>query len=319
VVRGVALFGLAFEGLVMTLLTLRYWQTYGGLGEAAWFGLRHAVSAYNNAGFNWQPAGLIPFATDPWICLPIALAIIAGGLGFPVLVELARRTRPRGWSVHTKLTIGTTAVLLLLGPLMVTAFEWTNPGTLGPLSVPGKLLAGFFQGVVPRTAGFVSVDYAAMNETTWLATDALMFVGGGSISTAGGIKVTTFSVLLFAIIAEARGNAEVEMFGREVPSTVIRQALSIALLAVAIVAAGTMTVLAVTDLDLDRVLFEVVSAFATAGLSTGITTQLPVSAELVLVVLMLVGRVGPITFAAALALRERPQLYRLPEGRPIVG
>lgn len=319
IVRGIALFSLAFETGVMVLLTARYWWAYGGLDDAAWFGLRHGVSAYNNAGFNWQTEGLVPYVTDPWICLPVALGIITGGLGFPVLVELFRRTRPRRWTVHTKLTLAVTAALIVLGPLVITAFEWTNPGTLGPLSVPGKLLAGFFQGVSPRTAGFVTVDYSAMNPTTWLATDALMFVGGGAVSTAGGLKVTAFAVLLFAIIAEVKGKAEVEIFGREVPGTVIRQALSVALLAIAAVAGGTMAILAITNLDLDQVLFEVVSAFATAGLSTGITAQLPVSAELILVILMYVGRIGTITLVSALALRERQQLYRLPEGRPIVG
>jgi trk system potassium uptake protein len=318
-VRGIALFSLAFQGVAVILLTARYWLAYGGLGEAAWFSLRHAVSAYNNAGFNWQTDGLIPYATDPWICLPVALSVIAGGLGFPVLLELFRRTRPRDWSVHTKLTLAMTAVLVALGPLVITALEWTNPGTLGPLSTPGKLLAGFFQGVSPRTAGFATVDYAAMNDTTWLATDALMFVGGGPLSTAGGLKVTAFAVLLFAIIAEIRGGQAVEMFGREVPNTVVRQALSIALLAVAVVAAGTMAMLAVTGFGLDRVLFEVISASATVGLSTGITADLPFSAELILVILMYVGRIGTITLASALALRERNQLYRLPEGRPIVG
>jgi trk system potassium uptake protein len=319
IARGIVLFSLLFQGVVMALLTARYWLAYGGLGEAAWFGLSNSVSAYNNAGFSFQKEGLVPYVADPWVCLPVALGIIAGSLGFPVLLELFHRIRPRRWSVHTKVTLAMTAALLVLGPLAVTWFEWTNPATLGPLTVPGKLLAGFFQGVTPRTAGFATLDYSAMNETTWLATDLLMFVGGAPLSTAGGIKVTAFAVLLFAIIAEIRGNPGVEIFDREVPNAAVRQALSIALLAVAIVATGTIAMLAVTELDLDRALFEVVSAFATVGLSTGITAELPVSAELILVALMYVGRIGTITLASALALRERRQLYRLPEGRPIVG
>jgi trk system potassium uptake protein len=279
----------------------------------------NAVGAFNNGGFNWRSNGLLPYVDDPLVCLPIAVGFIAGGLGFPVLIELRREIRPRAWSLHTKLTLTMTGALLILGPSAVTAFEWTNPRTLGPLDVAAKLLAGFFQGVTPRTAGFVTLDYVAMEETTWLATDVMMFIGGGSASTAGGIKVTTFVVLLLAIIAEVRGHAEAEFFNRAIAPAVIRQAMTVALLGVAVVTAGTALLLAITGLDLDRVLFEAISAFSTSGLSTGITTQLSGSAQLVLVVMMFLGRVGTVTLASALALRSRQRLYRLPEGRPIVG
>ena len=321
VVLGVAGFSLAFEALATVILTLRLWTSYDEpLDQAAYHGLFHAISAFNNAGFALYSDNLVGFATDPVISLTIAFAIIAGGLGFPVLFELRRELlTPATWTVHTRIVVWMTVILLVAGAVSVTAFEWSNPKTLGPLSVPAKLLAGFFQGVQPRTAGFNSIDYSAMNETTWLATDVLMFIGGGPAGTAGGIKVTTVAVLTFMVLAEIRGDASVHVHHRRIPLAAQRQALSVALLALSVVVAGTLALLAMTDLALDRVLFEVISALSTVGLTTGITADLPSSAQTLLIVLMFVGRVGTITLASALALRTRPLLYRLPEERPIIG
>jgi trk system potassium uptake protein len=322
VIRGVALISLSVESIVAVVLALRFWLGYGQRpGHAAYEGVFHAVSSFNNAGFALYTDNLIGFATDPLICLPIATAVIIGGIGFPVILELRRELRkPWKWSLHTKTTLLTTALLLVAGTGVVTAFEWANPGTLGPLGAGQKLLVGFFQGgVQPRTAGFNSLDYAHVHETSLLVTDALMFIGGGSAGTAGGIKVTTFMLLLFAIIAEVRGDPTVDAFGRQVPASVLRQALSVALLGVALVATGTLALIAVSGLDLDRVLFETVSAFGTVGLSTGITAGLPPAGHYILIGLMFVGRIGPITIASVLALRERRKLFRLPEERAIVG
>jgi trk system potassium uptake protein len=221
--------------------------------------------------------------------------------------------------LHTKITMFGTGLLLFGGTVLITAFEWANPRTLGPLGVPVKLLAGFFQGATPRSAGFNTVDYAQMNQTSWLATDVLMFIGGGSASTAGGIKVTTFMILFFAIVAETRGDRTADAFGRTIPTPVIRQAVAVALLGVAVVMTASLVVLAMTGADLDRVAFEVISAFSTTGLSTGLSATMPPSAQYVLIVLMFVGRVGSVTVASALALRHRHKLYRFPEERPLVG
>jgi potassium uptake TrkH family protein len=321
-VRGVALVSFAVEAVVGVVLALRFWAGYGmEPGRAAYNGLFHAVMAFNNAGFALFSDNLVQFATDPLVCLPIGIAVILGALGFPVLLELRRELRtPRLWSLHTKITVLTYGLLLAAGTVAIMTFEWHNPRTFGPLDVPGKLLVGFFMGgPQTRSAGFNTIDVGAMNETSWLVADCLMFIGGGSAGTGGGIKVTTFMLLFFAIVAEVRGEPAVSAFGREISGAVIRQALSVALLGVALVVAGTLTVLALSGLDLDRVLFEVISAFATNGLSTGITGQLPPSAQYVLVALMFAGRLGPITVASALAMRERRKLFRLPEERPIVG
>ncbi|WP_233557897.1 TrkH family potassium uptake protein [Tessaracoccus antarcticus] len=318
---GVAKVSLAIEALVAILLTGRFLFGYGEApGRALYLGVFHAVSAFNNAGFALYSNNLVGFATDPWVCLPIAAALILGGLGFPVLLELRRElNRPNKWSIHTRLTLSTYFALLVIAVVFVTANEWNNPATLGPLEPPGRLLAGFFQGVVPRTAGFNSLDYGQMKDGTILATTVLMFIGGGSAGTAGGIKVTTFIILLFVILAEVRGGRDVNIADRRIGSRVQRQALAVALLAVGLVMSATLLLLEITSLPLRDVLFETVSAFATVGLSTGITAQLPVLGQLVLAGMMFVGRLGPITLVSALALREKQLGYTLPEGRPLIG
>ncbi|MGZ5417139.1 MAG: TrkH family potassium uptake protein [Nocardioides sp.] len=321
VLVGVAKVSLLFETITAVLLTGRFVVGYDEpLGRALYHGVFHAVSAFNNAGFALYSDSLIGFVTDPWICLPIAVAVIFGGLGFPVLFELRRHLgQPRRWSLHTKLTVGTSAALLAGGSLFVTASEWNNPGTLGALDTPGRLLAGFFQAVMPRTAGFNSLDYGQMRDGTLLGTDVLMFIGGGSAGTAGGIKVTTFIILFFVIYAEVRGERHVNAADRRIGERVQRQALTVALLSVGLVMSATLLLLQLTELPTRDVLFEAVSAFATVGLSTGITADLPSSGQAVLVVLMFVGRLGPITLVSALALREKQLRYTLPEGRPLIG
>jgi trk system potassium uptake protein TrkH len=321
VVKGVVAISLLFEAVTAVFLTLRFaWGYDEEWGHAAYLGVFHAVSAFNNAGFALYSDSLMGFVSDPWICLPIAFAVIAGGLGFPVWLELYRRFHPTwAWSMHTRMTLVATGVLLVLGTVFVTASEWDNPATLGALSTPDRLLAGFFQAVMPRTAGFNSLDYGQMHEGTLLGTVILMFIGGGSAGTAGGIKVTTFVLLFFAILAEVRGESDATAFGRRIDPRAVRQALTVALLAVGAVVASTLLVLQLAAVSTEDALFEVVSAFATVGLSTGITADLPTAAHLVLVVLMFVGRLGPITLVSALAMRDRSHLHRLPEGRPLIG
>ena len=312
---------LLFELVVAALLTARLIVGYEvPLGRALYEGVFHSVSAFNNAGFALRSDNLMSFATDPYFLLPICVAVIAGGLGFPVWVEIFRHLRvSRRWTMHAKVTLLATALLLVVGSVGITAAEWSNPGTLGPMSWPGKLLAGFSSGVFPRTAGFNVLDLSAMHPGTLLLQDILMFIGGGSAGTAGGIKVTTFALLGYVILAEIRGEPTVHVMGRQLPGAVQRQALTIVLLGVAFVMLTVLVLLAITPFGLDQVLFETVSAFATVGLSAGITAQLPSFGQVLLVLLMFVGRLGPITLASALALRERVRRYELPEERPIVG
>jgi trk system potassium uptake protein TrkH len=321
VLLGVATFSVAFEVVTAAVLTARLWLGYGEpFGRAAWYGLFHSVSAFNNAGFALYGDNLVGFVDDGWVSLTVALAVIAGGLGFPVLIELIREpATPDRWSLHTKLTLTMTWMLLATGTLAVLGFEWSNPATFGPLDVPGKLLAGFFQGANPRSAGFNTVDYAEMGETSWLVTEVLMFIGAGSAGTTGGIRVTTFAVLVLMVAAEARGRSTVNAFRRRIPQGAQRQALSVTLIGLGAVVAATLAITAQSGLPLSQVTFEAFSAFGSAGLTTGITAELPLASQNVLILLMFLGRTGPITLATALALREREPRYRYPEERPIIG
>lgn len=321
VLLGVAGFSLFFEATAFVILTLRLWSAYDEpFGTAVYHGLFHAVSAFNNAGFSLYSDNLIRFVTDPWVSLTVAFTIILGGIGFPILDELRRNlSRPGRWSLHTKLTLTTTAALLVVGTLAFVAFEWTNPETFGDLGTADSLLASFFQGVQPRTAGFNTVDTSALNDSTLLVSSALMLIGAGSASTGGGIKVTTFALLAFVIWSEMRGDQDVTLFGRRTPSSAQRQALSVALLGLGAGVVGTFVLLSVADAGMGRSIYESFSAFGTVGLSTGITPFLPDVGKISLIALMFLGRVGPITLFAALVLRQRQRLYRFPEERPIIG
>jgi trk system potassium uptake protein len=320
-VKGIASITFIIEGAVALVLFFVFWLRYGfSVPDAAWNAIFHAVSAFNNAGFALFSDSLMGFATDPLVCLPLAVAIILGGLGFPVIMQLRRELRsPLHWSMNTNIVVWATIVLLAAGTIYICVLEWNNPATLGSMDVGSRLLSGFFHSVQARTAGFNSVDIGQMHNETWLGLDILMFIGGGPAGTAGGIKVTTFAVLFFIIYTELRGETAVNIFGKRLSRAVHRQAITTALLAVAFVIAATVLLMLITDLSLDRVLFEAISAFATVGLSTGITPTLPPSAQIILIVLMLVGRLGPLTLGTALALKQRPLLYELPKERPVIG
>jgi trk system potassium uptake protein len=325
-VRGVllriAVTVLAVEAAGTVVLGLRFWLGYDyPVGKAAWHGLFHTISAFNNSGFALYSTSMVRFVGDWWICLTLAALCIAGGIGFPVLFELRREwRRPAGWSGHTRIVLSGTAILLAAGFVTMLAFEWSNPRTFGPLGVPEKILAAFFQGTMPRSAGMQSVDFAAMHLETTTLTDALMFIGGGSAGTAGGIKVSTFFLLAYVIWSEVKGERDVVVGRRRIAEATQRQALSVALLGVGVVAAGTMALVTVTEgVRLDQALFECISAFGTVGLSLNLTPTLPGPAQAVLICLMYVGRVGTVTVASALALRARHRRYRYAEERPIVG
>ena len=309
------------ELIVAILLFARFVWGYGETpANAAWLAIFHSISSFNNAGFSPFADSLIGFVDDPFICLPIAAAIILGGLGFPVIMQLRKHARSvLKWTMNTRIVVAGTISLLVAGSVYITAIEWSNPGTLGPLDWPAKLLAGFFMSVQARTAGFTSIDLAALDPATLLGIDALMFIGGGPAGTAGGIKITTFAVLFFIIWTEVRGRNAVNVFGKRLPRSVHRQAITVALLSVGVVVAATVALMLITDLSLDVLLFEAISAFATVGLSTGITPDLPDAGKVILILLMFVGRLGPITFATGLALADRRLAFELPKERPIIG
>ncbi|WP_327045571.1 TrkH family potassium uptake protein [Microbispora sp. NBC_01189] len=321
VVGKVVVFNLLCEAVIAAVLTLRFVLGYGeSPGRGLYLGVFHAVSAFNNAGFALWPDSLVRFAADPWICLTVAAAVIVGGLGYPVVFELRRSwRRPKRWSLLTRITLTVTAVLLAGGTLIFLVTEWANPRTLGPLDGQAKLLTAFFTAVMPRSAGFNSVDIAQMHPSSWLVTELLMFVGGGSAGTAGGIKVTTLGLLTFVVWAELRGESQVNIGHRRLTEAAQRQAVSLTVLSVGLVALFTYILLVLTPHAPDRVLFEVVSAFGTTGLSVGVVSAVSPAAQTLLTLLMFVGRIGPLTLGSALALKERTRRYELPEEDVIVG
>ena len=323
VVVGVTTISLTIEAIVAVLLTLRFALGYDEpWGTAAWNGVFHAVSSFNNAGFSLFPNGLMPFVSDPWVCLPIDAAVILGGLGFPVLFEVFRdraRWRRRGFSPNTRTTLGMTAGLLVFGTVAVYLTERANPLTLGPLNPATRLLASFTQSVMPRSAGFNTLDYSVMTAATLFITMALMFIGGSSASTAGGIKVGTAAIAASSVWAQVRGDDDTVLAKRTVPDAVIRQAYALIFVYGATLFVGILAVMVLSDAGSGEVAFDVTSALTTTGLSTGLTSTLPEPALLVMTVLMFIGRLGPVSLGAALALRSHQRRFRYPEGRPNVG
>ncbi len=288
--------------------------------EAVFNSVFYAISAFNNAGFVPEAAGTLQYVGDPRFSIPVALAVFIGSLGFPVILVLVQKWRtPSRWSLHANLTIWTSLILLVGGAVSVAILEWTNPNTLGSETLPTKFLASLFMSVMPRSGGFATLDVSAMEPETWIVLDLLMFIGGGSGSTGGGIKVTTFALLVLSIIAEARGDRDVEIFNRRIPHDTIRQAIAVLVISTVVIFVAALALLRLTPYSLDRIIFEVVSAYATCGLSTGITPFLNSPAKYALIACMYVGRVGPMTLGAALALRSRQRVVRLPEERPVVG
>jgi trk system potassium uptake protein TrkH len=331
-IGAIARITIGVEGALAIVLFIRFWQAgyEDNAGDAAYSAVFHAVATFNNAGISLYSDNLAQFVGDPVVVLAVTAGFIIGGLGFPVLVELHRRGRlgrdsdhvvsaTRPWSVHVKITLLATAFLLVVGPVIVLSFEWTNPDTLGSLHLGDKLLAGWFQGVTPRTAGFNTVDFGSMNEPTLFLISALMFIGAGPASTSGGIKVTTFAVLGYVLWAEIRGERDVHVFRRRLPTAMIRQAVTIVLLSIALVVTMSLVLMASDGLGLTPALFEASSAFGTVGLSTGVTGSISTFGHLMLIVVMLAGRVGPVTFATAIALRSQDRAFRYPEERPIIG
>ena len=307
--------------LLLILILLPRFLSHGlDVGHALWYAFFMALSIFNNAGFVIMPEGLEAYSTDWWIGLPIILGTFMGAVGFPVILDImGRRRHPRTWSLHTKLTLTTYLALTVASTLAIATFEWNNPLTYGSLPTSGKIMTALINGVNARSSGLSTIPPEHMHEATWFLQDALMFVGGGSASTAGGIKVTTFAVLLLAILAEARGDQDIEAFGRRITPSTVRLSVAVAFIGSSIIGLATLLLLQMTNLSLDRILFEVISAFATVGLSTGITPSLPDGAKYVIVALMFVGRVGTMTAASALALRERRRVIRMPEASPMIG
>lgn len=318
--RVVIMTSIVIEGSLAVVLTGRFLTLGEGWWQSLWHGIFYSISSFNNAGFTPHSDGIVPYEEDLWILVPIAVGAFIGSLGFPVILGLRQGGfRWKKWSLHVKLTILVSSILVVIGAILWGWMEWDNPRTIGAMNGWDKIIHSVFASIMTRSCGFNLVDQNAMEGTTRLLTDALMFVGGGSASTAGGIKVTTLAVLFLAILAEGRGDADVKAYGRTIPNSALRVAISVIVAGATLVLVGCFLMSAITSQPLDRVLFEVLSAFATVGLSTGLSAESPPAGMYVLTVLMFAGRVGTITLASGLSVRQRVQLYHYPEERPIIG
>lgn len=324
-----------FQGLLFIGLFIRFMTNYGyDLQTALAHGVFHSISAFNNAGFALYSDSLVGFASDGWIIIPVLAAAMMGSLGFPVLSELKERFRnqlarwskralpyalPSQWTLNSRIILWASLVLTLFGAIYVAVLEWSNPDTLGNLSPLSKVMNALFAGLMPRTAGLNAIDTSALHPSTWLGMDALMFIGGGSASTAGGIKIGTAIILFYIIYTEIRGETAVNIGNRRLPRSIQRQALTIISLTSLAVLTATVILRVITDFSLDQILFEVISATCTVGLSTGITADLPDLGKIMLAGLMFIGRLGPVSVATALALRKTRRHFEYPRERPLIG
>ena len=315
--RDIALLTVAIEATGTLLLTLRWLPDFGPV-RALYLGIFHSISAFNNAGFDLMGnfRSLTAYVGDPVVTLVVAGLIIVGGLGFTVLIDLKT---PRRLSLHARVVLTTTAALIGLGTTLILLLEFTNRATLGPLSAGQRMLAAFFQSVTPRTAGFNTVNIGALRDPTLMLLIALMFIGASPGGTGGGIKTTTFVAPMAVIISMLRGRPDPELFRRRLPPVVIYKAVTIALLAVAFVVTMATLLSLVERVEFIAALFEVVSAFGTVGLSTGITPHLSAAGRVLIMATIFTGRVGLLTVAFALTRRQQPADVRYPEERLYVG
>jgi trk system potassium uptake protein TrkH len=323
-IRKVLLYALVIE-LTGAVLLSSYFMLEMPVGQALYFGLFHSVSFFNNAGFDLfsqfpdRAASLIHYVEDPFVNVVSMLLIFFGGIGFIVISELVTFPKQRKLSLHSKVVLSVTGMLTLFGALVILALELSNPHTLQPLNGSGKALGALFQSVTARSAGLSTIDPGMLREVTQFFLVLLMFIGAGPGSTGGGIRVTTFAILIGAIIAMIRGREDVVLFRYRIAKRQIHQAIMFTMIAFFIICVGTMLLSITESGSFLSILFEVTSAYCTVGMSTGLTEHVSDSGKLILIALMFVGRLGPVTLAFALNTRSRKELYRFPEGKITIG
>lgn len=299
---------LVCEAIGTALLAFRFVPQFGW-ETGLWQSLFHAVSAFNNAGFSLFADSLSRWVGDPLVNLVVPGLFIVGGIGYSVLADLNAKRRWRSLTLHSKLMLSGTLVLIVWSFAAFLALEWNNPATLGGLEGVGdRIWAGWFQAVTTRTAGFNTLDIGAVEDSTALMAISLMLIGGGSTSTAGGIKVTTFMVLLLATVAFLKRRDIVSAFGRSLAFDQVLKVLALTVLSLLAVMTGLFAVTISNDLPFLDLAFEVASAFGTVGLSRGVTAELDGLGRAVIVLLMFIGRVGPLALGFFLATRIAPRV-----------
>lgn len=321
--RNIVILTFIVEGLGAFFLSFRFVPEYGWSTGIA-YSVFHSISAFCNAGFDLigNGKGLTSYVSDPVVSLIIIFLIIIGGLGFSVITDLFTKKRWSEFFFHSKIVILITGILLIVGFIGFTFLEWSNPHTLGGLSTKGKFLAGFFQSTTTRTAGFHTIDFADMTNASKTLTIMLMFIGGSPTSTAGGIKTTTFGIIIVTVISVIRGKEETELFKRRISWNIVKRAITIAIIGIVLIISTSM-IISITDSQIQFIdlFFEIVSAFGTVGLSLGITSELSVFGKVLIMFLMFAGRVGILTIAFALAHKQHKTTcdVKYPKGKILIG
>jgi Trk-type K+ transport system membrane component len=333
--KNIAKLMIFFQLVLFVFLFFRFLTEYQyPVDEALAHGAFQAITAFNQAGFSLYTDSLIRFASDGWIIYPVFIIATMASLGFPVLAELRDRLKlrmyvmfskeadysmPRQWSLNTRIVLWASLLLLVVGASGIAIAEWNNPATLGMMDPFQKLVSSMFTSSMTRSTGLNSIDTAAMDSGTWIGMNILMFIGGASASTAGGIKIGTAVVLFYIVLTEIRGDAAVNVGNRRLPRSMQRQALTILTIYSLVIIGSLLLLRFTTQFSTDQLLFEIISAAGTVGLSTGITPDLPQHAKFLLSLLMLFGRLGPIVVATSLALRKTKRHFEYPRESPLIG
>jgi trk system potassium uptake protein TrkH len=317
----ILLFTFTIEGIGALILATVFIPNYG-LSTGIYFSVFHSISAFCNAGFDiiGEFKGLTPYADNAIIILTIGFLIISGGLGFMVWHELINYRDTKRLTLHSKLVLVVTGVLIFGGASLMFLFEMNNPATIAPMSFKGKILSSLFASITPRTAGFNSISTTDMSPAGRFLTIILMFIGGSPGSTAGGIKTTTAGLLIMTVISVIKGRDDTEIFERRVSKDIVYKGLTIVVISYTLVAAVSM-VLTVTEpgISLEYIIYEATSAFGTVGLTLGLTTKLTSIGKAVIAFTMYCGRVGPLTIALALSRNKRSNTIKYPEDKILVG
>jgi trk system potassium uptake protein TrkH len=316
-VKLILTFVLTVQAVAVFIMTM-HWLPKFGFPEALYLSVFHVISAFNNAGFALFPDNLIGFSGDPIVNIILSLLFILGGLGFTVVIDIYQKNSFSKWSLHTKMMIVGTIIINTVAALTFFLLEYGNPGSLGNMPLYEKIMTSYFQGVTPRTAGFNTVDFGKLEDPTILFTMLLMFIGAGSASTASGIKLTTFMVVIFATIAFLRQRGEPDVFGRSIRMDTVIRSLAITTISLLLVIAFIFMLTVTEKIPFLPLAFEVVSAFGTVGLSMGITGQLSDLGEVLLCMVMFVGRIGSLTLFFLL-MKPKKVNYRFPYDQVFTG
>ena len=292
-----------------------------GFVKGICYGIFHSVTAFCNAGFDIMGnfSSLTAYFNNPIVNISIMLLIILGGLGFSTIFDINRKRSFKKFKLNTKIILITTAILIVIPTFLFFIFEMDNPKTLGTMNFGEKILASLFQVVSPRTAGYNTIDLSQMHDSTKFLTIILMFIGGAPASTAGGLKITTFALIIISVYCLFKQKSEIEIFGRTVPFKNLNKALVSLVIGFTLVITGTMIILSYSDFDFLTVLYEVTSAYATVGLTLCITTKLNAICKITLIILMFMGRVGSLTVLYSFIKTDSKKKYKYPKEEINIG